>query len=200
MRASAGMTFASALRAFLRQDPDVIMVGEVRDQETAQICMRAALTGHLVLSTLHTNSALQVINRLIDMGVEPFLLGPALRMLEAQRLVRRLCPDCKAAAELPGDVAARHGMQDGQPVFRPVYDRDCSICRGLGFKGRVGLYEVIGMNQELQDLVSRSASEKELREAVTGMGIHLLEDSARLRLAEGVTSLDEVADYIKVDR
>lgn len=200
VRASAGMTFASALRAFLRQDPDVIMVGEVRDQETAQICMRAALTGHLVLSTLHTNSALQVINRLIDMGVEPFLLGPALRMLEAQRLVRRLCPDCKAAAELPGDVAARHGMQDGQPVFRPVYDRDCSICRGLGFKGRVGLYEVIGMNQELQDLVSRSASEKELREAVTGMGVHLLEDSARLRLAEGVTSLDEVADYIKVDR
>ncbi|RMH04944.1 MAG: type II/IV secretion system protein [Planctomycetota bacterium] len=199
VRASAGMTFASALRAFLRQDPDVIMVGEVRDTETAQICMRAALTGHLVLSTLHTNSALQVVNRLIDMGVEPFLLGPALRLLEAQRLVRRLCTECKQRVELPADVAKRHGLDPDLELYGPSREPDCPKCRGLGYKGRVGLYEVVPIGEDLADLISHSASERDLRQAVRGLGIHLLDDTARLRLAEGVTSLEEVSDYIRVD-
>ncbi|MBC8406137.1 MAG: type II/IV secretion system protein [Planctomycetes bacterium] len=197
IRASAGMTFASALRAFLRQDPDVIMVGEVRDTETAQICMRAALTGHLVLSTLHTNSALQVVTRLTDMGIEPFLLGPALRLMEAQRLVRRLCTECKVKYELPADVARRHEMKEGEILYAPNEDKDCPKCKGTGYKGRVGIYEVIPIDETLQEMIARGDGEKELEAVVRSRGIDLIPDSARKKLREGITSMQEVSDYIR---
>lgn len=197
IRASAGMTFAGALRAFLRQDPDVIMVGEVRDTETAQICMRAALTGHLVLSTLHTNSALQVVTRLTDMGIEPFLLGPALRLIEAQRLVRRLCTECKTPYELPADVAARHRMEAGELLYAPAQEPDCPKCKGMGYKGRVGIYEVVPVDDAMQDMIARGTSEREMEAFVRERGIDLIPDSSRAKLREGITSLQEVSDYIR---
>ena len=198
VRANVGLTFASALRAFLRQDPDKIMVGEVRDVETAQICLRAALTGHLVLSTLHTNSALQVVNRLTDMGIEPFLLGPALRMLEAQRLTRRLCPECKDPYELPLDVAERHGLEPGLTLYRPGH-AECGLCRGNRYKGRVGLYEVVPIGDTLRELISQAAPETVLQQAARKEGIGFLDDAARAALIDGRTSLEEVSEYIEVN-
>jgi type IV pilus assembly protein PilB len=195
----AGLTFASALRSFLRQDPDVIMVGEVRDTETAQICMRAALTGHLVLSTLHTNNSLQVIYRLVDMGIEPFLLGPALRLLEAQRLVRRLCPQCKREQQLPAETARQHGLPPGATVWRAGDDASCSACKGRGIKGRLGLYEVIRITEDLQDLIAARTPLEGLREHLTAKGVKFLADDARAKLLAGSTSFAEVADYIRVD-
>jgi type IV pilus assembly protein PilB len=197
VKAAVGLTFAAALRSFLRQDPDKIMVGEVRDQETAQICMRAALTGHLVLSTLHTNNSLQVINRLVDMGVEPFLLGPTLRLLEAQRLVRKLCPDCKESYELPADVAQRHGLKAGMTLYR-VNKEGCQTCRGKGARGRVGLYEVLPVTIALRDAICRRAPVAELEKLAREGGAEFLDDAARRRLTEGVTSLEEVAEFIRL--
>jgi type IV pilus assembly protein PilB len=200
VRSNVGLTFAATLRAFLRQDPDKIMVGEVRDQETAQICMRAALTGHLVLSTLHTNNSLQVINRLVDMGIEPFLLGPALRLLEAQRLLRKLCPECKEAYELPDDVAERHGLESGVTLYRNGAVPACSTCKGNGTKGRLGMYEVIPINEKLRDMIATGASASELEKAARADGVLFLEDSARSHLIAGNASLDEVAEYVRVEK
>ena len=140
VKTQVGLTFASALRAFLRQDPDVIMVGEVRDQETAQICLRAALTGHFVLSTIHTNDSLSAVSRLQDMGIEPFLLAATLRVLEAQRLIRRLCKECKEPYECDAETAKLHGFDAGQTFYRP---KGCDACRGTGYRGRVGVFEVV---------------------------------------------------------
>jgi type IV pilus assembly protein PilB len=198
VRAKVGLTFASALRSFLRQDPDKIMVGEVRDQETAEICMRAALTGHLVLSTLHTNNSLQVINRLVDMGIEPFLLGPALRLLEAQRLARRLCVQCKEEYELPDSVAERHGLDSGQVLFRAGKD-NCSLCSGSGIKGRVGIYEVIQISDALGELIATGADAATLKRAAQAEGAEFLAASARAKLLEGVVGLDEVSDFLIKD-
>lgn len=199
VQSKVGLTFASALRAFLRQDPDKIMVGEVRDMETAEICMRAALTGHLVLSTLHTNTALQVISRLTDMGVEPFLLGPALRLVEAQRLVRRLCPSCKQPAELPDETAERHGLPAGITVMRPGEKSECSACNGSGTKGRVGLYEVVPITDELRDAVIARASNKDLEAVARRSGIDLIAEDARRKVREGHVDLGEVSQYIQVE-
>ena len=196
---TAGLNFCSALRSFLRQDPDVIMVGEVRDTETAQICMRAALTGHLVLSTLHTNNALQVIYRLVDMGIEPFLLGPALRLLEAQRLVRRLCPDCRRAQELPEATAKNHGLPAGAEIWRQGEDPKCATCRGRGVKGRVGLYEVLRVTEEIQDRIAARQPLEELKRFLESQKTAFLADDARAKLLAGHTSFAEVADYIRVD-
>ena len=201
VHSKVGLTFASALRAFLRQDPDKIMVGEVRDQETADICLRAALTGHLVLSTLHTNSALQVVNRLTDMGIEPFLLGPALRMLEAQRLARRLCTECKQPYELPEEVAVNYGLRPGAVLYRPpIGANDCLNCRGSGTKGRVGLYEVIPISTAVAELIAQRVPGKELVKQCRREGIQFLDDSARIRLYEGVIALADIAEYIKVEK
>lgn len=199
VRSNVGLTFASALRAFLRQDPDRIMVGEVRDQETAQICLRAALTGHLVVSTLHTNTALQVVNRLTDMGIEPFLLGPALRLLEAQRLTRRLCKDCKQPMTLPDDVARRHGLETGLELFGPGTG-ECETCSGNRYKGRVGLYEVVPIGETLRELIAQGKPETVLMEAARAEGARFLDDAARQALRAGHTSLAEVAEYISVSR
>ena len=194
---AAGLTFASALRAFLRQDPDVMMVGEVRDEETARICMRAALTGHLVMSTLHTNSALQVVGRLIDIGIEPFLLGPALRLLQAQRLVRRLCMECRETYELPEEVAARFNLLEHPEIHKAGSNPTCLHCRGTGYRGRIGIFEVIRVSEEMQEMVAQRATHLDLRRKVLADGIDLLPQSARRAVVAGTTSLEEVADYLQ---
>jgi type IV pilus assembly protein PilB len=198
VRANVGLTFAASLRAFLRQDPDKIMVGEVRDQETAQICMRAALTGHLVLTTLHTNNSLQVINRVVDMGVEPFLLGPALRLVEAQRLLRKLCAECKQPYTLPEDVALRHGLQPGVTLYRRGGGH-CLACKGNGTKGRLGMYEVIPINEMLRDLICSRAPVAQLERAARAEGVLFLDDSARKHLLAGLTTLEEVSEYVRIE-
>ena len=189
VRSQVGLTFASALRAFLRQDPDVIMVGEVRDQETAQICLRAALTGHMVLSTLHTNDALAAVNRLVDMGVERFLLASALRLVEAQRLVRRLCDQCKEPYRLDAETAARWNVDPAGEYFRP---KGCEACRGGGYRGRVGLFEVIRITRRMRDAIAQNCPLSELREEAHKQGMILLADAGLQKVREGVTSLEEV--------
>ena len=189
VRPQVGLTFASALRAFLRQDPDVIMVGEVRDEETAQICLRAALTGHLVLSTLHTNDALAAVNRLVDMGAERFLLASALRVLEAQRLVRKLCNHCKEPYTLDNETAEKWGLDRDREYFRAA---GCEACRDVGYAGRVGLFEVIRVTPSLRDMIGRGASLAELRSQVHRLGGKLLADSGLDKVREGVTSLEEI--------
>jgi type IV pilus assembly protein PilB len=189
VKSQVGLTFATALRAFLRQDPDVMMVGEVRDRETAEICLRAALTGHLVVSTLHTNDSLAAVPRLADMGIEPFLLSATLRMVEAQRLVRRLCEVCKEPLEIDEGTAARLNMTAGEKVFRP---KGCEQCRGSGYKGRVGLYEVVTVTPEIAKLIQQRTPLPELRLAAQKSGMALLRDAGICKAREGVTSLEEV--------
>jgi type IV pilus assembly protein PilB len=189
VRSHVGLTFASALRAFLRQDPDIIMVGEIRDQETAQICLRAALTGHMVLSTLHTNDALAAVNRLVDMGAERFLLASALRLIEAQRLVRRLCDNCKEKYQLDGDVAAKWHLDTEKEYFRP---KGCMNCRGSGYSGRVGLFEVVPISRKLKDLIGLGATLPELRAEARREKRMLLLDAGLRKVEVGLTSLEEV--------
>ena len=189
VKAQVGLTFASALRAFLRQDPDVIMVGEVRDQETAQICLRAALTGHFVLSTIHTNDSLSAINRLQDMGIEPFLLASTLRVLEAQRLIRRLCKECKEPYECDAETARRHGLEAGSTLYRP---KGCDACRGAGYRGRVGVFEVVRITSPMASLIQTRAPLPELRAAARGQGMKLLADSGMDKVRDGMTGLEEV--------
>lgn len=187
-RSQVGLTFSSALRAFLRQDPDVIMVGEVRDAETAQICLRAALTGHFVLSTLHTNDALAAVCRLEDMGIEPFLLASTLRVVVAQRLIRRLCKHCRQAYELDAATAQRVGLLAGETIYRP---QGCKECREAGYKGRIGVFEVIRNTKALAELIQRRASLPELRRAAVDQGMTLLQHSALEQVRQGKTSLEE---------
>ena len=187
-RSKVGLTFSSALRAFLRQDPDVIMVGEVRDDETAEICMRAALTGHFVFSTLHTNDALSSITRLQDMGIEPFLLASTLRLLVAQRLVRRLCDECKIPYQLDADSSKRFGIPREIPVFRAG---GCERCRDVGYKGRLAVFEVIRINQRLKDMIQAGESVGAMKRAAVEDGMKLLAQSAAAKVADGLTSLEE---------
>jgi len=191
------LTFARGLRAILRQDPDVIMVGEIRDHETAEVAVRASMTGHLMLSTLHTNTAVGSVTRLIDMGVERYLLAPMLTGLIAQRLVRRLCPHCRredtatqADAELTGGAVAV-----GARVFRPV---GCTECRGEGYKGRLGVYEVIEVDPGIQSAIHDGASEADLIKLARKRGPGLLEDGAMKAMA-GETSVQEVARVVRED-
>lgn len=195
--ADIGLTFASVLRSILRQDPDVIMVGEIRDRETAEIAIQAALTGHLVLSTVHTNDALGAFTRLIDMGVEPFLVATPIRGLQAQRLVRRLCPECTRPAEsvLPAlaEEAAQwaHRVLPGQAPnwHEPV---GCSRCQGTGFRGRLGIYELVPVNESMQQAVVRGASHQELRAMARSEGYRSLREDGLLKAWQGVTSVAEV--------
>ncbi|MDX2036776.1 MAG: GspE/PulE family protein [Isosphaeraceae bacterium] len=182
-----GLNFATALRAFLRQDPDIIMVGEVRDQETAQICLRAALTGHFVLSTIHTNDALSSITRLQDMGIEPFLLASTLRVLEAQRLVRKLCPLCKRPQICDPGTAQRYGLRPGETLFQPV---GCEKCRGVGYRGRIGIFEVIRITPAMSRHILARSSLPEMRAAAKQEGMKLLFDSAIDKVRQGLTSLE----------
>ena len=187
VKSQVGLTFASALRAFLRQDPDVIMVGEVRDQETAQICLRAALTGHFVLSTIHTNDALSAVNRLIDMGIEPFLLASTLRVLQAQRLVRRLCKNCREPFVCDPENVQRYGLELGTVLYKP---KGCDACRRTGYRGRLGIFEVIRITPLMSRLIQSRTPLPEMREAARAEGMKLLIDSAVDKAREGLTSLE----------
>ncbi|MFO0956837.1 MAG: GspE/PulE family protein [Isosphaeraceae bacterium] len=187
VKAQIGLNFASALRAFLRQDPDIIMVGEVRDQETAGICLRAALTGHFVLSTIHTNDALSAVTRLGDMGVEPFLLSCTLRVVEAQRLVRRLCSNCKESYTIDDVTADRYKIAPGTTLYKPV---GCDRCRLTGYRGRAGIFEVIRITPPMAALIQKRATLGEMREAARAQGMKLLIDSAIDKACQGLTSLE----------
>lgn len=184
------LTFARGLRSILRQDPDVIMVGEIRDQETAEVAVRSSMTGHLVLSTLHTNSAVSSVTRLIDMGVERYLLAPMLVGLVAQRLVRRLCPHCRepSVATRTGHEALGGALEIGARIWRA---RGCPECRDDGYRGRLGLYEVVEVDERFQALIHDGASEAELGQAAREAGPALLDDGAAKVLA-GLTTVDEV--------
>lgn len=187
VRPDIGFGFPEALRSFLRQDPDVIMVGEIRDRETADVAVRSALTGHLVLSTLHTNDAVSAITRLTDMGVEPFLIAAALRLAVAQRLLRRLCPACKRPA--PPDPAVAHELGFAAEALGPV---GCDACAGTGYRGRLAVAEVVTLTEPLQALAAQRAPVHALREEAARGGWRPLRDAALTFVAQGETSLDEV--------
>ncbi|WP_426039484.1 type II secretion system ATPase GspE [Brevundimonas sp. DC300-4] len=197
VNARIDLTFARGLRAILRQDPDVIMVGEIRDHETAEVAVRASMTGHLMLSTLHTNTAVGSVTRLIDMGVERYLLAPMLSGLIAQRLVRRLCPHCKSPAEATTADSEMTGgaVPLGARIFRPV---GCPECRGEGYKGRLGVYEVIEIDGEMQQAIHDGVAEADLIRLARQRGPGLLEDGAAKALA-GETSVQEVARVVRED-
>jgi len=187
----AGLSFALALRAFLRQDPDVIMVGEIRDGETAEIAIRAAITGHLVLSTLHTNDAPSSITRMIDMGIEPFLISSSIVGVIAQRLIRKLCPECKDAF-IP-DAGQREllglGENEDIEIFRP---KGCEKCNGTGYKGRTAIYEIMTINNEIMELISKNVPSNVLKEAAIKNGMKTLRDNCIRLVKSGDTSIDEM--------
>ena len=188
-----GRTFASALRAFLRQDPDVILVGETRDLETAQISIRAALTGHLVFSTLHTNDSPSTVARLIDMGVPPFLVASSLVLVVAQRLARKVCTSCKEPYEADEERLVPLGHVPIGVGSTPFYKgRGCPACNFTGMKGRIAIYEVMPINQELRDLVLRSASTSELRQVAQAQGMKTLRQAGLLKVIEGVTTVEGI--------
>jgi type IV pilus assembly protein PilB len=187
----AGVTFGDTLRAILRQDPDKIMVGEIRDTETASLAIRAALTGHLVLSTLHTNDAPSSLIRLVDMGIQPFLVASSVVAVIAQRLVRKLCEACKEPYNLSPELSKGLGLPDGPVVYRPV---GCDFCRGTGYKGRTGIFEIMVMNDELRSLFLAAAPLNELRDAAEREGMRSLKDAAVRKVIKGVTSLEEALE------
>ncbi|MFH1457894.1 MAG: ATPase, T2SS/T4P/T4SS family [Candidatus Omnitrophota bacterium] len=182
-----GLTFAAALRSFLRQDPDIMLVGEVRDLETAEICIRSALTGHLVLSTLHTNDAPSAVNRLMDIGIEPYMLAPSLLCVVGQRLLRKLCPECKEAYE-PAQEERDSVKLKADLIYRP---KGCTKCNNTGFNGRVCIAEVMIVNQEIQDLINQKAPFQKTRAAAKAHGMETLYESAIKKVEQGVTSLEE---------
>jgi type IV pilus assembly protein PilB len=194
VREAIGLTFASALRAFLRQDPNIILVGEIRDLETAEIAVKAALTGHLVLSTLHTNDAPSSVNRLVNMGIEPFLVTSSITLICAQRLVRRLCVHCRESYQLsvPALLHAGFDAQDAETVV-PMRAVGCAHCRHTGYRGRVGLYEVMEVTDAIRDLVLAGAPVVELRRAAVAHGMVTLRQSGLRKVKDAVTSLEEVA-------
>lgn len=193
MHEDIGLNFASALRAFLRQDPDIIMIGEIRDFETAEIGIKAALTGHLVLSTLHTNDAPSTINRLLNMGIEPFLVASAVNLVTAQRLGRRLCTECKEQEDISKQALLDAGVSpDEVDEFVCYKGRGCSNCNDSGYKGRVGIYQVMPMFDEIREMVLAGANTAEIKRESMRLGVRTMRQSALLKLKEGVTSFSEV--------
>ncbi|MBA4063212.1 MAG: pilus assembly protein PilB [Isosphaera sp.] len=187
------LTFASALRAILRQDPDIILVGEIRDLETAQIAIQASLTGHLVFSTLHTNDAPSSVTRLRDMGVEPFLITATVEAIQAQRLVRKICPACRAGYDPTREQLMEVNLSPDQVRGKQFfYGEGCDKCNNLGFKGRTGLYELVVLNDDLRDMISRGASTDAIRQYTRKMGAASLRDAGLKALFSGLTTLDEV--------
>ena len=189
----AGLTFANGLRSMMRADPDIIMVGEIRDRETAQIAIEAALTGHLVLSTLHTNDAPGAIARLIEMGVEPFLVASAVDCVVAQRLARRLCEHCKKEAVLEGRVVRANGFDVAGDEVRAFEPGGCSRCGGSGYKGRIGLYEVMAISDEIRSLAVGRASAEAIAEVAKAAGMRRLRDEGVEKALAGLTSFAELA-------
>jgi type IV pilus assembly protein PilB len=194
MHDEIGLNFAACLRSFLRQDPDIIMVGEIRDFETAEIAIKAALTGHMVLSTLHTNDAPSTVNRLLNMGIEPFLVSSSVNCIVAQRLARRVCAECKENDdEVNAEALEEAGMDPEQARgVVPVKGRGCRTCSETGFKGRIALYEVMELREELKEFVLNGASALELKREAIRLGMQTLRKSALAKLADGTTTLPEV--------
>jgi type II secretory ATPase GspE/PulE/Tfp pilus assembly ATPase PilB-like protein len=190
---SIGMTFPAALRSILRQAPNIIMIGEIRDNETASIAVNASLTGHLVLSTLHTNDAPSAIARLVDIGVKPFLVSSSVRAVLAQRLVRRLCPHCKQPGELSEYELQTLQIDPGQirqaSVMRPV---GCERCRGRGYRGRMGIFEIFLIDNEVQNMINENASTIALRQRARELGMRTLREDGVRKVLAGVTTADEV--------
>ncbi|MCP2086674.1 UNVERIFIED_ORG: type IV pilus assembly protein PilB [Paraburkholderia sediminicola] len=199
VREKAGLTFAVALRAFLRQDPDVIMVGEIRDDETADVAVKAAQTGHLVLSTLHTNDAPAAVARLIDIGVEPYNLAAALRMVTAQRLVRRLCVACRAPAQQSAAALRAAGFTDDHlDSWQPFAATGCEACHGIGYRGRVGVHQVMPVSEAMRELIVARAGTHELARLAQTEQVVTLRDAALARVRDGTTSLTEALGATEV--
>jgi type IV pilus assembly protein PilB len=194
VREQIGMTFAAALRSFLRQDPNVILVGEIRDLETAAIAVKAALTGHLVLSTLHTNDAPTTVNRLVNMGIEPFLVANSVNLVCAQRLVRRICENCKTPNPDARDAAVTAGMDPAlAATAKFMVGKGCERCGTTGYRGRVGLFEVMEMTDAIRQVVLDSGSAMELRKQALIDGMVTLRQNGLQKVHEGLTTVDEVA-------
>jgi len=193
IREAVGLNFATALRSFLRQDPDVVLVGEIRDGETANIAIKAALTGHLVLSTLHTNDAPSTINRMVDMGVERFLVSSSVQLIVAQRLVRRLCKKCREVANVDPEALVEVGFAPEEAmavtVYRPV---GCEHCNDTGYKGRIALYEVMQVTPKARDMIVNGGTNAELRTLARSEGMITLRESGLVKIWQGITSVDEV--------
>jgi len=201
MHEEIGLTFASSLRSFLRQDPDIIMVGEIRDFETAQIAVQAALTGHLVLSTVHTNDAPGTINRLVDMGIEPFLISSAVILILAQRLIRKICMDCREPIKVHPQLLIDLGIPPDEVRSIQVYKgKGCSICNNTGYKGRLGLYEVMPMKEEVKELVLSRASSSEIKKEAIRLGMKTLRQSGVSKIKDGVTTIEEILRSTIEDR
>jgi general secretion pathway protein E len=185
-----GVTFATALRALLRQDPDVMLIGEIRDQDTAEIATHAALTGHLVLSTLHTNDATSALTRLLDLGVPPYLVGSTVEAVLAQRLVRRICDGCREWMAAPADLGAAFG--DAADLPRVARGAGCGECRGTGYLGRTGIYELLVLDEAIRDAVLHRASSSELRTMAAARGMRTLKQDGLGLVRSGVTTTEEV--------
>jgi type IV pilus assembly protein PilB len=193
MHDDIGFNFASALRAFLRQDPDVIMVGEIRDYETAEIAIKASLTGHLVLSTLHTNDAPSTINRLLNMGVEPFLVASSINLILAQRLARRVCSNCVEDVQVSPEILVNIGIPAAEAgTIKVKQGKGCERCAGTGYKGRIALYEVMPMREEVREFVLNGASSAEIKREAMRLGMLSLRQSGLARLRDGTTTVEEV--------
>jgi type IV pilus assembly protein PilB len=200
MHDEIGFNFAAALRAFLRQDPDVIMVGEIRDYETAEIAIKASLTGHLVLSTLHTNDAPSTINRLLNMGVEPFLVSSSINLILAQRLARRVCSECAEEVAINPEILVNIGIPAAEARYIKVKQgKGCSRCANTGYKGRIALYEVMPMREEIREFVLNGASTTEIKREAIRLGMMTLRASGLQRLKEGVTTVEEVLRVTAAD-
>jgi len=188
-----GLTFAASLRSFLRQDPNIILVGEIRDFETAEIAIKAALTGHMVLSTLHTNDAPSTVNRLLNMGIEPFLVSNSLLLIAAQRLIRRICSNCKTEHKVPKKSLIDLGFSpDEANAFVPMHGQGCDNCNNTGYKGRLGLFEVMTISDEMSELILIGASARELKRKAIEEGMITLRRSGLIKIRDGVTTIDEV--------
>jgi type IV pilus assembly protein PilB len=193
MKEQIGLNFAAALRSFLRQDPNIILVGEIRDFETAEIAIKAALTGHLVLSTLHTNDAPSTISRLMNMGIEPFLVATSVNLIQAQRLIRRVCSECKAEVPTPPEALMEVGFAKEEAKSIKIFKgKGCAKCNNTGYKGRVGLYEVMEITDDIRELILIGASALELRKRAVEQGMLTLRQSGLMKIKSGITTIEEV--------
>jgi type IV pilus assembly protein PilB len=194
------LTFAAALKSFLRQDPDIIMVGEIRDYETAEIAFKAALTGHLVVSTLHTNDAPSTVNRLINMGVEPFLVTSTVNLIVAQRLVKKICTKCKTHVPVDSKVLLDLGFREDEVgTFEVFKGEGCEFCNDTGYKGRISIYEMLKFNDEIKTLIFQGVSPLELKKAAIRGGMKTLRRAALNKVKAGITTIEEVVSITAKD-